>query len=559
MVARFQAEGKTRAIAGADVRTMTGGRAEAIAWRDGWIIAVGSRADVAREAPDAEIVEARGATVLPGFIDAHHHPCIAALYGGLVRLTPPAVTDIPGIQRALAAASKELAPGRWLVAMDWDENKLAEGRRPTRAEIDDAVPDRPVFALHYSCHSALANSRALELAGIDRDTPEPSGGVIARGKNRVPDGNLFERGMSRVERLARASLVASDLEGYFTRLAEHHRALVRAGITRVVDCAVPPDLGALYREAARRGILIVPTVMFPVSATGYLEAPWDVLDGPVTGEEEGLLTVGPVKLVFDSAPVPCMCLDLTQALASVGGIIARAIRSGSLDAARTARSTRMRLERGKIRTGFPLYRRDEAEDIVRAATEAGFAVGTHAIGNEAIDFVLSTYARVPARGLRRIEHGTFLDTDMVKRAADLGVGITSQPAFIMHPMLGAVPAMPRLRYMPHRWLIDAGVKVAGSSDYPVAGIDPLDGIRGAVFRRTASGHVHEPDQRIDVDEAVALYTRTAAEISLAGTQSGTLEPGKRADLVILDPPLADLERARVRATVIGGEMVYERS
>jgi hypothetical protein len=253
-----------------------------------------------------------------------------------------------------------------------------------------------------------------------------------------------------------------------------------------------------------------------------------------------------------------MCIGVGQALASMAGTFARAIREGSLGPLRTARSTKLRLEKGKVRTGFRLYRPDEALDIVRAATSAGFAVATHAIGNDAIDLVLSTYEKIPARRLRRIEHGTFLDRQMVKRAADLGVGITSQPAFVMHPTLGQVPSMPPLRYMPHRWLIDAGVKVAGSSDFPVAGFDPLDGVRGAVTRKTSSGGVHEPDQRIDLDEALALYTRTAAEISWAGEVCGTLEPGKRADLVILDPPISDLENARVATTIIGGKTVWSR-
>src|SRR5437868_2071216 len=117
------------------------------------------------------------------------------------------------------------------------------------------------MAMHYSCHRALANSAALTAAGIDKHTPDPSGGVISRGRSGVPDGLLVERGMSRVESLARANLVARDAEGFLARLARHHRALAAAGITRVVDATVPADLAALYREASRRGLLTVPTVM----------------------------------------------------------------------------------------------------------------------------------------------------------------------------------------------------------------------------------------------------------------------------------------------------------
>ncbi|HEX7601355.1 MAG TPA: amidohydrolase family protein, partial [Polyangiaceae bacterium] len=305
----------TRLLHNADVRTMdaAGTIAEAIAWRDGRVVAVGTRAEVERVAgPDAETWDGGGATVLPGFIDAHHHPSIVALYGGLVRLVPPRVTDIASLQRALAEASAQLPPERWLVATGWDEALLAERRPPTRAELDDAVPDRPLMAMHYTCHRALANSRALDQAGISKATPDPSGGMISRGPKGVPDGLLLERGMSRVETLARESLCAHDLEGFLVRLAEHHRAMAAAGITRVVDATVPPDLIALYREAARRGLLTVPTVMMPVSTSGYLETPWDALDGPKTGHDEGPLVVGPLKLVFDGAPGCAMCLGWWQ-------------------------------------------------------------------------------------------------------------------------------------------------------------------------------------------------------------------------------------------------------
>src|SRR6185503_9988848 len=137
----------------ADVRVLdrSGTVADAVAWRDGRLIAVGTQADVRRAAgARTEVWDAQGASVLPGFIDAHQHPSIAMLYAGGVRLTRPEVTDIAGLQRKLAQASARLAAGDWLVAMDWDESKLDEKRPPTRRELDDAVPDRPVFALHYT-------------------------------------------------------------------------------------------------------------------------------------------------------------------------------------------------------------------------------------------------------------------------------------------------------------------------------------------------------------------------------------------------------------------------
>lgn len=554
----------TRLLVNADVRTLAEPpRAEAIAWRDGRVLAVGPRAEVERAAgARAEARDVGGATVLPGFVDAHHHPGIVALYGGVVRLAPPQVTDVPSLQRALAAAAAELAPGEWLVATDWDEALLAERRPPTLRELDDAVPDRPLFMLHYSCHRAAANGRALALAGIDRHTADPSGGVISRGGGGLPDGLLLERGMSRVESLARTSLIARDAEGFLARLARHYRALAAAGVTRVVDCTVPADVALLYREAARRGDVIVPTVMMPVSTTGYLEAPWDALDGPPTGEEHGPLTVGPVKLVLDGAPGCAMCLGWWQATSAMVRTWAIALRRRSLDPVRNAMSLRPSLGR-EIRTGIRIYAREEARALVAAAAERGFSVALHAIGNAAVDVALDAFAAggpaLARKAPPRIEHATFLARAQIARIADAGATVVTQPHFLTLPAFASAASIPGLRNTPLRWLLDAGVLVAGSSDYPVAGFDPLDGIRAAVHRRTARGDAHEPDQRVSLDEAIVMYTRAAAAASGALDRAGTLEAGKRADLVVLDRALdgdAALASVRVRETVIGGASVY---
>jgi predicted amidohydrolase YtcJ len=559
---------RAQVLVDADVHTLEapGARAEAVAWRDGTLVAVGARAEVAAAAgPDAETWSAGGATVLPGFIDAHHHACLGALYSGPAQLTPPAVTDVASLQGALAAASRDLPPERWLVATEWDELLLAERRAPTRAELDDAVPDRPLFALHYTCHRGLANSRALALAGIDAATPDPAGGAIGRGRGGAPDGLLIERGMSRVETLARADRLAHDAEDFFVRLARHHQRLVAAGITRIVDAGVPVDLATVVLEGARRGGLVVPMVLMPVSTGGWLEAPWDVLDAPVPPGTDGPVTLGPLKLVFDGAPGCAMCLSWWQ----VAGIAVRSwammLRQRSLDVVRTSLSTEPRLG-AQVRTGFQIFRREEALAVVQAAVERGFSLATHAIGNAAVDVALGAYeavggAALSRAGVPRIEHATFPDRALIARIAGVGAAVVTQPGFTSVPAFATAPAIPGLPSIPLRALLDAGVQVAGSSDYPAAGLDPLDGIRAAVTRRTARGHVREPEQRIGLEEAVTMYTRSAAEVSGCADRCGTLAAGKGADLVVLDGPLAEgptLASARVRCTVLGGALVFGR-
>lgn len=553
----------TRVLCNADVRVLDekGERVRAIAFEGGRVRALGDEAEALATTCD-DVWDLDGRTLLPGFIDPHQHPCVVALYGGLVRLGPPDVSDIPSLQRVLEARARELAPGEWLLAMEWDELLLVERRPPTRAELDAAVPDHPLFALHYSCHRALANARALELAGIDRHTPDPTGGVIARGAGGVPSGLLIERGMSRVESLARANLVARDPDGFLERLARHHRELVAAGITRVVDATVPADLVTLYREAEQRGLLTVPTVMMPVSSRGYLEPPWEALEGPVTGEMNGHLGVGPVKLIFDGAPACAMCLGWLDTGRFVLNALVKSLGQRSADALRYLAPDAPKLGK-KIRTGIRIHDPNEARDLVRTAAERGFSVAIHAIGNDAVELALACYRDVGAdltrAGVPRLEHAIFVDQVLARRIADQGVAVVAQPGFLRLPAFTSAPSVPGLRNTALRWLLDAGVLVAGSSDYPVAGFDPLLAMHTAVTRLTARGRAHEPDQAISLDEALMFYTRSAARAASSERECGSLELGKRADAVILDGNLStadDLTRLRVAATFIGGKLVH---
>lgn len=560
---------ETHVLLNADVRPLVRDqdRAEAVAWRGAEVIAVGERAAVLRAAgPDARVRDVGGAAVLPGFIDAHHHPSIAALYGGLVRLTPPAVTDIASLQRAIADAAASLAPGEWLVTLDWDESRLRERRAPTAGELDEAAPRNPVFALHYTCHRAVANRLALTRAGVDDGAADPPGGAFSRDRRGRLDGLLIERAMSPVESMARGSLLARDLDGVCARLAAHHRAMLAVGITRVVDAAVPGDLVEMYQEAQRRGALRVPTVMFPTATSGYLDEPWAALEGAPTGHRDGLLEVGAVKLVLDGAPVCHMCLRVGQSLGALLRAWRLAARHRTADPLRTALSVRPRLGRdGRLRSGLAIYRPEEARRVVAAAAARGFAVASHAIGNAAIETALDAYDHAGAalhRAARpRLEHASFASASHVARIAAAGVAVVTQPAFVAMPALRDAPEIPGLPHIPLRSLLDAGALVAGSSDHPVTGFDPLDGVRAAVSRRNARGEVIEPEQRITLDEALALYTRSAAAVSGGRGRCGVLTPGARADLAVLSGPLrvaSDLDGLTVRETVLAGEVAFSR-
>jgi predicted amidohydrolase YtcJ len=271
-----------------------------------------------------------------------------------------------------------------------------------------------------------------------------------------------------------------------------------------------------------------------------------------------------VKLVFDGAPGCALCLSAAQLLGVVASTWAVALRQRSLDALRTSLSVAPRVGRdGRVHTGIAMYSPAEAEKLARALADRGLGIAVHAIGNEAVDTALRAFSAAGQRlpGVPRIEHAAFLDRELPRRMADLGVAAVVQPSLVALPTAGSAPTIPGLRYLPVRWLLDAGVRVAGSSDHPVAAFDPLEGVRAAVSRRSFRGERHEPDQRVTLFDALTLYTRAAAEVCGCLGEVGTLEAGKRADLVVLDGPLGEgegsaLAGARVRATVLGGEIVH---
>lgn len=541
------------------IRTMKPGAevAESIAWSNGRIVAVGTHAEVAAAVPrPTQVIELGERTVIPGLIDAHHHAGISALYGGRLRLDATEITGISSLQQALARAAATLAPGRWLVATHWSEHTLREHRAPTRAELDDAVPDRPMLAMHSSYHRAVANSRALEIANIRTATPDPTGGIIGRARGGEPNGLLIERGMSPLEQLARADLVAFDAEEIVQRLGAHSAQAFCVGLTHVADAAVPVDLIRLYEQAHLRGVARIPTTLMPVSIRGWLEVPTDVIELELEKPKARTLRLGPVKMVFDGAHACAMCLGVWQSAVVFMRTAAISIREGTLVPLRATASMAPRLSRGVIRTGILMYGRAAAAKTVQRAIERGLSVASHAEGNEAIDVVLDAYqaagSALHAHGNARLKHGIFMTRRHVERLGDSGIAVVVQPAFLTMPEFAHAPAIPGIEVKPLRRLLDAKVQVVGSSDYPVVGFDPMLGIRSAMRRPRVSA-----DQEIGLDEALALYTRTAAEV-LGLRDCGTLEAGKRADVVIFDCRLdeASVTVATVATTVLEGEVVF---
>lgn len=540
--------------------------ADAIMIDAGRIVAVGQRADLVRSAPDAEVLDLGDRAICPGFVDAHHHLSFRCTLSTGVDCTPAAAPSIDALCARLRAAASSAAPGEWILGWGFDELQLTDRRYPTCAELEDACPEHPVMLLHYSCHEAIASVRALALAGIDRSTPNPASGEIVRDRRGNPTGRLVETAYAPIERLCIPDRLARGTAEVLARLVDAQDELFRVGITHVADPTVQSEMAALYARARAEGVLRVGVTAMPLSDRGMLLTPWDRLGrGPRTGDGDDRLRTGPLKLLFDGGARCSLCATSAELVRlSLSGVLS-SFRARRLDVLRTLLDTAPRREGGSWKTGTAFIAGAEAKRVVAEAVANGFSVAIHAMGNAAIDEAIAAIEGSRAahrdRPPPRIEHATFSRLDQPRRMADAGICVVAQPAFVHLPALELIELPPSFRTLALRSLLDAGVRVAGSSDAPVATFDPLVAMRAATTRQKTSGKKLEPTERIEPSEALAMYTREAAYACGTLGSRGTIEPGKRADLVVLsrDPLAAGaaLEGVSVERTLLGGEVVYD--
>ena len=522
----------------ADIVTMaaSAGPAESVLVRDDRIAAVGPAERVrAAAAPDARVVGLAGAAVIPGLIDAHCHLCDVGYLASGADCGQPAAPDIPAILARLRAAAAGTPEGSWVTGSGYVEYKLREGRHPTRADLDLAVPGRPAILFHTSLHACVLNTPALREAGFDDRQPDPPGGRFGRDSEGRLDGVVYEgptfsllwgglrRDLERMSAAARADLVA--------RAGQHFAA---RGITAACDADTRRASLTAYAEADERGVLGVRVAALVV----HDEADW-LLGSGLRGRRSPRLAADSVKIWAD------------------GGMSSRtAAIHGSYPVP-------------PYGSGIMYFTPGELTAMVRDFDARGLQVCIHAQGDRAIETVLDTYAEVsggrPGNPLRhRIEHGGSLFAPLAARAAPLGIVVAAQPGMLSILGDGFAEALPERSdelFAYGSWQ-RAGIRVAGSSDAPVITADPLVGIRDAVLRRTASGRVLGPGERVTVQDALAMYTTQAAFAMRRERDLGSLEPGKLADFVVLDRSPLDTEPERIAgirvlATVVGGQPIFQ--
>jgi predicted amidohydrolase YtcJ len=519
---------------------------------DALLVANGRVAALDGPQPDgATAVDLAGRALLPGFIDPHHHYCLAALDRRTPDLHLPPGSTMSDLLATVERFVREAPGDGWIRVQGFEPVKLREGRAPTRRELDEVCPHRPLLAIAYSVHDGVLNSA----------------GLAAMGWSRPRDGRVSEARLFLAEARSRDALLERSEDAWLVEAEAHGRALLAAGIVRVGDAAVPPLFERLYERAAAEGRLPVTVHRMPVGGRSIIEPR---VDAQATGEGPARAPVGPAKLLLDGADRCHVCVTKRQLASLAANAVRSAATGAGLAAVRTARQIgdwRPRLD-GSLVGGVRTFETRELEQILRTAADHGLQVAQHAVGNAAIDQALTALERAGGGldalpGRPRLEHVLIVDDALVQRIAQAGAMPVVQPYWLYDMGDAGMFELPRpLRWLPLRAMLDAGVELVGSSDYPVAGYDVLAGVRAAATRRTrAGGHVHA-EEAIPVAEALRAYTANAARALGVEREAGTLGPGMRADLVVLsgDPLACDPERLdelAVRATYVDGRCAYQ--
>jgi predicted amidohydrolase YtcJ len=530
-------------LMGGRIVTMDEGlpEATALATRDQKLIAVGSEDEVDRFiGADTEVIDLGGALAVPGLIEGHAH--FLSLGRAKMQLDLNRVADFDEIVAIVEAAVTEAEPGQWILGRGWHQEKWSSRPEPnvdgwpTHDRLSAVSPDNPVFLGHASGHAALANARAMELAGIDRQTPDPAGGAIIRDRRGRAIGVLVET----AENLVTKFIDDEWNEAAVRRMAElASEESLAHGITSFQDAGTGMRQVEVLAGMAEAGEL-------PVRLWIMLSYDNEALTAGLPGykvhrQGDGYLTVGGIKVYADGA------------LGSHGAWLLEPY-SDLADS-----------------TGHNIMTPDELRESARLAAENGLQLCTHAIGDRANRETLDVYeevisSREDGRELRwRVEHAQHLDPDDIPRFAELGVIAAMQPIHCTSdgPWVPVRLGEQRSREGAYVWrsLLDSGAIIASGTDAPVEPVDPIASYHSAVTRRLPDGSQFYPEQAMTREEALRSYTIDAAYAAFEEDIKGSLVPGKLADITvlskdILEVPADEILDAKVLYTIVGGQVRY---
>ncbi|MBE7516907.1 MAG: amidohydrolase [Chloracidobacterium sp.] len=523
-------------VVNANIHTMDTARplARSLAVLGGKIVRVGSDADTKPLiGPATRVIDAGGKTVIPGFNDAHLHFISGGMQLGLIDLRDARSRE--EFAARIKEYSAKLKPGEWILGGNWDHENWTPNDLPTRQLIDAAAPNNPVFVERLDGHMGVANSLALKLAGVTKETKDVDGGLIVRDANGEPTGVLKDTAMGIVDRIIPPSSTA-QLTAAAIAATDHAASL---GVTSVQDMSAGKAV-SIYQELIRAGRLKT-----------------RIYAGNALFDRQGLEDVG-LQSAFGS---PMLRVGSLKGFAdgSLGSRTAWFFEPYNDDPSTSG------IPRAEVLTTM--------KAAVADADKHGLQVMIHAIGDRSNATILDIYESViredgPRDRRFRIEHSQHLRPQDIPRFAKLGVVASMQPVHLTDDGRWAVDRLGSERLKgayAFRSLLDSGAHLAFGTDWSVAPLNPLFGIQAAVTRRTTDGKNPNgwfPEQKITVDDAVRCYTLGSAYAEFQEDVKGTLSEGKLADLIVLSDDIftinpAKIGEAKVLMTVVDGRVVYE--
>ena len=516
------------------------GFAEAVATFGGRVLATGSSAEIADlVGPGTTRIDLAGRLAVPGLNDAHQHMMMVGLGTFEVNLKGEEIRTVDDVLAAIKAKADEVGPGNWVLGRGYDHFQLDVKRHPLREELDQVAPDNPVYIRRTCGHMGVANSKALELAGIREGIAQPAGGHVE-----AQNGKLTGLLQETAQQLVYRAFPAATFEDFVAGIEAGARLNLSYGITSCTDPGVGLREGfkdwQAYLAARRQGRLPVRMyLMMLAGGNGWGDKAVDM--DLMTGDGDEWLRVGCIKLFADG---------------SAGG--------------KTAAMSQPYADDSENR-GIFICSDEEMHGMIADYHARGFQIATHAIGDAAIEQVLSGYERamgnnVDTQRRHRIEHCGFLTQDQIDRMARIGVLPAPQPIFLYEFGDLYVDALghgrPEVSYPMRRWQ-DVGLRPSASSDGPVSSTNPFQGLYSMVTRKTNRGTVLGAEEAFTLEEAIGAYTVNSAYGSFEEAIKGTLEPGMLADVAVIDTDLFATEpaawlQAQADLTVVGGEVAYDR-
>lgn len=513
---------------------------EAVAARGDKIVFVGSNEDVERYIlPSTTVIDLKGKLVLPGLIDAHAH--LHSLGEELTSLNVTGSTSYQEIIDIVAIKVRATKPGEWIVGGRWDQNDWKDKAFPVHDPLSEVSPDNPVYLTRIDGNAAFANQKALELAGITKDTPDPVGGFIIRKENGKPTGVLVNRAMN----LVSDNIPADSEEQFKQKFLKAIRSCLSVGLTCVHEAGIGPQHIALYKNLIDNGQLNMRVyAMLGEEKDLPLDMDLAAYFKKHRIEQYGrhLLSVRSIKLFFDGA------------LGSRGAAFFEPY------------------EDDPDNTGLLRITPEYVTAIAKAALEANMGVNTHCIGIRGNRLCLEAYEKALQENPKpdhrfRIEHAQIVEKQDIEKFASLGIIPSMQPThctsdmYFVEDRVGAGRAEGAYAW---RWFIDAGLVIPCGSDFPVESNNPLLGIYAAVTRQDPTGWPESgwhPEQCMTIEEAIKGFTIWAAYAAFQEDVLGSIEAGKYADFTVLDKNILEIApkeilQTKTVYTIVGGKIRY---